>query len=141
MLALAAPVIYKQRRLDQIDTALADLQRNATEQLEIRDKLLAAEEALKFLEQRRRSLPMALDVVEQLSAVIPAHTWIERLELEGQDIQLRGESNKALTLIDTLEESPHFARVSFKSPVTRSKQNGKDRFHIQARAETENAHE
>lgn len=133
--ALAAPIMYKQRRVDQISAATTELKRGAADQLEIRDKLLAAEEALLFLEERRRTSPVALDVVERLSAEIPKHTWLERLELEGQDVHIRGESNRALSLIDTLEESPHFSRVNFKSPVTRSKENGKDKFHIQARVE------
>lgn len=133
--ALAAPIMYKQRRMEQITAATNELKRDAVGQLEVRDKLLAAEEALLFLEERRRTSPVALDVVERLSAVLPKHTWLERLELEGQELHIRGESGRALSLIDTLEESPHFSRVSFKSPVTRSSENGKDKFHIQARVE------
>nr|CAA6814612.1 MAG: Unknown protein [uncultured Thiotrichaceae bacterium] len=138
VLSLAVPVLYKQRRVDQIDTALSDLKRDAAGQLEVRDKLLAAEDALSFLQERRRASPIALDVVEQLSSEIPAHTWLERLELEGKQVQIRGESKKALTLIDTLEESAHFRRVSFRSPVTRSKNSNKDKFHIQAQVEMNN---
>ena len=133
--SLAAPILYKQRRVDQITEATVELKRGAADQLAIRDKLLAAEEALRFLEERRRTSPVALDVVERLSAEIPEHTWLERLELEGREVHIRGESNLALTLIDTLEESQHFSRVSFRSPVTRSKESGKDKFHIQARVE------
>ena len=136
--ALAAPVLYKQRRVEQITAATTELKRDAAAQLEIRDKLLAAEEALVFLQERRRTSPVALEVVERLSIEIPEHTWLERLELEGSQLQIRGESNQALTLIDTLEGSPHFSRVSFQSPVTRSKESGKDKFHIQARVEIAN---
>lgn len=135
ILSLVVPVLYKQRRINQIETALSDLKRDAAAQLEVRDKLLAAEDALVFLRERRRTSPVALDVVERLSAEIPVHTWLERLELEGTQIQVRGESRRALTLIDTLEESRHFKRVSFKSPVTRSKDSNKDKFHIQAQVE------
>jgi len=137
-ISLAAPIVYKQRRVDQLTIATNELKQGASSQLEIRDKLLAAEEALAFLHERRKNSPVALDVVERLSAEIPKHTWLGRLELEGRHIQIRGESNKALTLIDTLEESKYFSKVSFKSPVTRSKDSGKDKFHIQARVETHN---
>lgn len=138
IISLAAPVAYKYRRVTQIETALTELKRDASGQLEVRDKLLAAEEALVFLQERRRTSPIALDVVERLSTEIPLHTWLERLELEGTQVQIRGESRKALTLIDTLEESDYFRRVSFKSPVTRSKSSGKDKFHIQAQVEVRN---
>lgn len=135
ILSLVVPVLYKQRRVSQIENALSDLKRGAAEQLEVRDKLLAAEDALSFLRERRRTSPVVLDVVERLSAEIPQHTWLERLELEGTQVQIRGESARALTLIDTLEESEYFKRVSFRSPVTRSKNSEKDKFHIQAQVE------
>ncbi len=133
--SLVVPIVYKQRRIDQINDAISEMRLDAAEQLEIRDKLMAAGDALLFLEKRRRTSPVALDVVERLSTEIPKHAWLERLELAGREILIRGESNRALSLIDTLEESPHFSRVSFNSPVTRSKNNGKDKFHIQASVE------
>ncbi|MCB1637473.1 MAG: PilN domain-containing protein, partial [Thiothrix sp.] len=99
-------------------------------------KLLAAEDALHFLQERRKRSPVTLDIVERLSNEIPKHTWLERLELEGDTLQIYGESEKALTLIDTLEDSSAFSKVSFKSPVTRSRESGMDKFHIQAHLET-----
>ncbi len=138
-LSLVVPLVYKYRRVEQIDTALADLRHNSAEQLAIRDKLLEAEDALKFIEAKRKTSPVALDVVEKLSASIPEHTWLERLSIQGGKLEIRGESGKALTLIDTLEEAPEFAAVRFKSPVTRNKDNGRDRFHIEATLEVPHA--
>jgi general secretion pathway protein L len=134
-LSLLAPLAYKYRRVEQIDTALAELRQSSAAQLEVRDKLMAAEDALKFLEQKRKTSPVALDVVEKLSAEIPEHTWLERLTLDGNVLEIRGESGKALSLIDMLEEAPEFSNVRFKSPVTRNKDNGNDRFHIEATVE------
>lgn len=135
VLSLFAPLAYKFRRLDQIETALNDVRKASAEQLSVREKLMEAEEALHFLEEKRRKSPVALDVVETLSADIPAHTWLERLTLEGRTLEIRGESGKALTLIDTLEDAAAFSNVRFKSPVTRNKDNGRDRFHIEANVE------
>jgi general secretion pathway protein L len=64
---------------------------------------------------------------------------LERLGIQGGKLEIRGESAKALTLIDSLEEAPEFADVRFKSPVTRNKDNGRDRFHIEASLEVSNA--
>lgn len=133
--SLTVPLFYKERRLDQIDEAIASLQQKASAQIEVRDKLLAAEETLTFIGEKRKTEPVMLDVVEHLSAEIPAHTWIERLEINGNQVQLRGESEQALSLIDTLEISPYFEAVSFKSPVTRNPNTGKDKFHLQATVE------
>lgn len=138
-ISLLAPLAYKFRRLEQIETALAEVRESSSTQLAVRDKLMEAEEALHFLEEKRRTSPVALDVVEKLSADIPAHTWLERLTLEDRKLEIRGESGKALTLIDTLEEAAEFSNVRFKSPVTRNKDNGRDRFHIEASVEVAHA--
>lgn len=133
--SLVGPMWYKQRRLEQIDAALDTVKLTATKQLEVRDRLMAADEALRFLQERRKTAPVMLDVVEHLSAVLPANTWLERMEINGTNVQIRGESAMALSLIDALEGSPYFAKVSFKSPVTRNAANGKDKFHIEAQVE------
>ena len=133
--SLATPILYKERRLGQIDEAIARLQQKASAQIEVRDQLLAAEETLTFIGEKRKTAPVMLDVVEHLSAEIPPHTWVERLEINGNQVQIRGESEQALSLIDTLEISPYFGAVSFKSPVTRNPNSGKDKFHLQANVE------
>ncbi len=135
VLSLLIPLGYKYRRVDQIEMALAEVRSSSSEQLSIREKLIEAEDALKFIEAKRQTSPIALDVVEKLSTLIPDHTWLERLEMQGGKLEIRGESAKALTLIDILEEAPEFSNVRFKSPVTRNKDNGHDRFHIEATLE------
>lgn len=138
-LSVLVPLAYKYRRLDQIETALADMRKSSSEQMAVRDKLMEAEDALRFIEEKRKSSPVALDVVEKLSTDIPEHTWLERLDIQGNKLEIRGESGKALTLIDTLEDAPEFSNVRFKSPVTRNKDNGRDRFHIEATLEVPHA--
>lgn len=135
VVALLAPLAYQYRRVSQIEAALAEVRKTSAEQLAVRDKLAAAEEALNFVIEKRKSSPMALDVVEKLSAILPAHTWVERLELAGNQLEIRGESQEALSLIDTLENTPEFAEVRFKSALNRNKDNDRDRFHLQARVE------
>lgn len=133
--SLAAPIAYKMRRVEQIDSALAQVRQHSAAQLQVREQLNAAEEAMTFLTERRRTSPVALDVAEHLSQVLPAHTWLDRLTIEGSSLSIKGESAAALDLIDLLEGSPMLSEVKFKSPVTRSKDSNTDKFQIQAKVE------
>lgn len=130
--ALALPTAYKYYRLQSLQTSVAELRKNSSSQLEIRDRLMAAEEALTFLSDRRISSPVALDVIERLSGELPKHTWLDRLQLKGNELYIRGESKQALTLIDQLENSRQLSAVKFVSPVTRNSKTGSDKFQIQA---------
>lgn len=137
VLSLALPTMYKQRRLDQINHALHQLRQHTSAQLELRDKLMAAEASLLFVQQRQKNTPSTLLVLEQLSQLIPRHTWLERLEIREQEVHLRGESSQALSLLDVLESAPHFSQVSFRSPITRSPNSEHERFYLQAFVETQ----
>lgn len=133
--SLAAPIAYKYRRAEQIDAALAQVRQHSAAQLQIREQLTAAEDAMHFLTERRRTSPVALDVAEHLSKILPANTWLDRLTLNGTELSIRGESSAALDLIDLLEGSPMLSEVKFKSPVTRTKDSNNDKFQIQAKVE------
>lgn len=135
VLSLAAPIAYQYRRVEQIETALAQVRQHSAEQLQVREQLNAAQEAMSFLTERRRTSPVALDVAEHLSQLLPNHTWLERLTLEGNALSIKGESSAALDLIDLLEGSPMLSQVKFKAPVTRSKDSNNDKFQIQAQVE------
>lgn len=139
VLSLLLPLAYQYRRVGQIEAALAEVRRTASEQLAVRDQLLEAGEVLQFVMQKRKESPMALDTVERLSALLPQNTWLERLELNGNRLELRGESGAALALIDALEGSPEFSAVRFKAPVSRNKDTGHDRFHLEANVEVAHA--
>jgi general secretion pathway protein L len=139
VISLLTPLAYKYRRVGQIEDALVELRQSSAGQLDIRDKLMEAEDALGFIEEKRKTSPVALEVVEKLSTDITEHTWLERLSLDGRKLEIQGESDKALSLIDTLEETPEFSGVRFKSPVTRNKDSGNDRFQIEANVEVANA--
>ena len=129
---LLAPIVYQYILLSQVDTDIATLRASAAQQLLIQDKLYEAEQALAFLKEKRSNEPMFLDIVEILSKEIPSDTWLKRLDIKNNTLEIRGESEKALALIDLLEESTAFSNVRFNSPVALNKKNKRDKFYIQA---------
>jgi len=131
-MTVLVPIIYQHFLLLQLDIEIANLRESAAEQLAIRDKLYEAEQALDFLKEKHSSVPMYLDIVEILSKTIPNDTWLKRLDIKGKTLKIRGESEKALALIDLLEESTAFSNVRFNSPVALNKKNKRDKFYIQA---------
>lgn len=59
---------------------------------------------------------MALDIVEKLSVSIPIDTWLEQFSLEGKNLEIRGESAKVLSLIDTLGKNSNFPMYALNRP-------------------------
>lgn len=88
---------------------------------------------LDLLERRKHATASSVMIIEALSALLPDHTYATELRIEGDKLQLVGLSKDAPALIQILEQSPHFGRVSFYAPTTRAPNDPGERFHIEAR--------
>jgi general secretion pathway protein L len=88
--------------------------------------------AQRALERRKQSLPSAVIVLEALSQILPDHTFVTELRIEGDKLQIVGITRDAPALIALIEQSAHFTRATFYAPTTRTPGDPGERFHIEA---------
>lgn len=93
----------------------------------------AGNTALELLEQRKQTTPASVLVIEALSTVLPDHTYVTEVRIEGDKLQILGLTQDAPSLIPLLEQSPHFTRATFFAPTTRAPNDPGERFHIEAK--------
>jgi general secretion pathway protein L len=91
--------------------------------------------ALRKLERRKHDHPASVMVLEQLSKVLPDHTYVTELRIEGDKLRLIGITRDAPSLIGLIERTQHFTRATFFAPTTRSPTDTGERFHIEAQIE------
>jgi Tfp pilus assembly protein PilN len=93
------------------------------------------------LDQIRLGEVSKVEVLEELTRVLPETTWIWNLKYNGKEIELSGFTDSASDLIPLLDKSPLFEKVEFMAPVTKEMQmrgdgnKEKERFKIKARIE------
>jgi general secretion pathway protein L len=92
----------------------------------------SAAAAEQSLVRRKWDTPSPVMVLEALSQLLPDHTYVTELRMEGSKLRLTGVTGDAASLIGLLEQSGRFARVSFFAPSTRSPPDNNERFHIEA---------
>ena len=130
--AITIPLVQKNRALETLEAQVQAAAAEAREGAELRRNLEKMAAASQFLVQKKASDVMIVELVDEVSRILPDHTWIARLDLSGDELQIQGQSSASASLIRIIESSPWFENVRFASPVVQIAGTDNDRVHIVA---------
>jgi general secretion pathway protein L len=132
------------RYANELDTVNAEIKKRRPE-VEALEKLQKQRDncckEMSELDQIRSAEISKVEVLQELTKLIPDTTWIWNLKYNGKEIELSGFADSASDLIPLLDKSPLFEKVEFMAPVTKEMQmrgdgnKEKERFKIKARIE------
>lgn len=135
--------VYAQYR-NELETVTAEIKKRRPE-VEAVEKLQKQKEALTReiheFEKIRTGEPSKIEILKELTRLLPDTVWIWNLKYNGKEIEISGYADSASDLIPLLDKSPLFEKVEFMSPVTKERQfrgagdKEKERFKIKARLE------
>jgi len=109
--------------------ARADDARRVAQQ---RQQLLDLVEGAAFLERARAGRPTAIAVIDELSRRLPDGAHLEKMSMEGGQLQLIGFSSEAPQLVQRLENSKLWRSPALAGAVQPDPRSGRDRFTITA---------
>lgn len=89
-------------------------------------------ERLALLANARNSAALPLEVLNELTRLIPPEVWLQQFAYDGENLTLNGFATAASGLLQTLADSPYFENPQFKSSITRTA-DGKEVFVIGVR--------
>jgi general secretion pathway protein L len=81
---------------------------------------------------QREALPLVVDVLAELTALLPDDTWLTDLRLSDAHMQLSGYASSAATLVPVIENSPVFQGARLSGPVLPDASMQRERFSIEA---------
>jgi general secretion pathway protein L len=121
-IAALASITVGAMALDALDSELADLSHKiAARRVAMRlGDGPAASSAQRALAQRKQATPSSVLVLEALSKILPDHTYVTELRIEGDRLQLVGITRDAPSLIELIEQSGQFTRATFFAPTTQA---------------------
>jgi len=130
--AINVPILQKQQLIRELEPQVEQALAAAKKSSEIRQQVQQLVDASIHLERKKRTEPLVVRVFDEITRVLPDHTWINRLDISAREIQLQGQSSSSAALIPLLEKSPLLQEVQFRSPVMRTPTTGEERFHLSA---------
>lgn len=92
----------------------------------------ALEARAALLEDVRAGTWQKLEILQELTHLLPDGTWVSEIQLGEGTVEIFGESTRAADLVKPLEDSAFFSQVEFTSPITRNAQ-AKEIFRMRMR--------
>jgi general secretion pathway protein L len=134
LIAAVAVPLWEKRRTVVTLLPLAEKARQEAEQVAaLRGELETAVTDAQFLAEKKHQSPVVIDILDELTKILPDDTWLQVLELRGDEVRLQGESAQATALVGLVEASPMLQGAAFQSPVTRNPVTGAERFNLAAK--------
>ena len=126
--SLASRAIVVEQMRVEVEQANVEAKRVAA----LRKTLADSIDGANFLTERKRKSPLMVGLINDLTERVPEDTYLERLQIENNQVQLQGQAEEASKLIALLGESPCLGNPGFQGQVQPDARTGKDRFQINA---------
>jgi general secretion pathway protein L len=135
--ATGLPIWYKQQTVELLKPRLAEAQQEAKSAVTLKQSLDRKIAESRFLFEKKQASVFLLEIINELTVLLPDDTWLSHLELDGDEVRIRGESPAAASLIPLVESSSLFHNTRFRSPVTQNRRTNAERFHLSAQVKRE----
>jgi general secretion pathway protein L len=123
-----AVVAGKTRHLQKLEGRLTEVRQQVEKLKGIRKRNRELLERFAVFGRLIQEHTRTVDILKELTEVLPQDTWLRTLSIKERRIYLQGSSSSATTAVKALEDSPLFKEVHFDSPVV--KRGGKETFKI-----------
>ncbi|MGV8803666.1 MAG: PilN domain-containing protein [Polaromonas sp.] len=128
--AMAAPLLIKREAVVQLLPWL-EKGKTAAETVDtLKRDLEARVDEHNYLLEKRQTLVPVTAALEELTRVLPDDTWVQQLDIKGNEMVIQGETASSVRLIGLFEQSGTFYDASFRSPLTKGQASGAERYQL-----------
>ena len=129
---VALPLVQQHTKLKSLRSELAQAKEEAATASALQERVDRLIDQEQYVATLKQQTPAVVEMLNELTALLPDATWLHRLEVKKGQVHLQGTSDGASSLIARIEESDAFRNVRFGSPVTQDPTSGGERFQVRA---------
>jgi general secretion pathway protein L len=131
-LVMAHSLYLREHQVAELEQAIANVQGEARAVMRIKEQIEDTSEAAGFLAMRRGETPLAIEVLADVTRILPNDTYLDRLVIGKGTVQLQGKSQNAQQLIELVNESVLFEDAAFRGSTRLDARSGLEIFEVNA---------
>ena len=129
---MAQSLWLREHQVEAIEEAIESVRAEAMAVQQIRKQIDDATEAAGFMQTHKIQNGYKVEMLAELTRILPSNTFLDRLSLHAETTQMQGKSDNAQSLIELINDSPHFENASFRGPTRLDNRSRKEIFDLSA---------
>lgn len=139
MLVMAESLSYRAGRVSELEAAIEEVQDEAKHVQQLKEQVVETGEAASFLTRHRAATPMAIEVLADVTSILPDDTYLDRMVINADGVLLQGKSRNAQQLIEVVNKSTVLENAEFRGSTRLDANTGLEIFEVSATLETASA--
>ncbi len=131
-LVMAQSLWLRQAQVEKLELAIEEVQVEARRVQNIRTQIEDASEAAGYMFARRAENPPTVNVLAEVTRILPDDTYLDRLRVWDGGVQIQGKSDNAQQLIELVNLSPLFDDAGFRGSTRLDGRTQKEVFDLRA---------
>jgi Tfp pilus assembly protein PilN len=129
------PVQMETRRLALIDKQISQTKGEVKKVENLKKEIEALNRERNIINDFKNARQMSIAFLKELTVILPKDSWLTRVRISENQINIEGYAPSATLLVPKLEASPFFKKVEFAAPTYRDPKLNQDRFQIKMEQE------
>ncbi|WP_449369661.1 PilN domain-containing protein [Thiomonas sp.] len=134
--AILLPIWIKREASIQLIPVVTQADRATQKVEQLRDRVQAEQQIYNLLSEKKRTQPSALLLLDELTRLLPKDTWVQQLNLNGNTLQIQGDTGSASKLIGLIENSRVLSGANFTAPLTKGAGENTEHFQLSMQVDT-----
>lgn len=132
IVVMTQSLYLRAHQVSELEQAIEEVQGEARKVTNIRKQIEDTGEAAGFLATRRAASPLAIELLADITNLLPDDTYLDRLVIGEDSVQMQGKSKNAQQLIELVNNSERLTAAAFRGSTRLDARSGLEIFELNA---------
>lgn len=135
-LVMAQSLILRERTVAALEQDANRLRAEARRVMQMQQELEETLLAANYLAEKRAAQPAVIELMDELTDVLPDDIWLQQFQLQGSELRIQGQADGSQRVIGLLNESELFRSPEIIGAISIDPRSGQERFRSQVEVVT-----